>query len=245
MLDGLVTLRAVPLLRMLKILFYGIADLLKGQEKTPLVLCGVEYELALYKRVNTWQNTAPEGVRGAPNGFKGGEMHTRAMECLEQLGNQELETVLAQYDKQAGEVATSGVNDLVKAAYEGRIMHLFVAENAQAMGNFDEASHRAGGQRRLHVLPAIERIAGPGDEGVARLHEAAVGAQRAAHPRRQPARGRLGGLQARERHQKLSTSAGPGAATMPGLNSMSGATPIERRLCCTTWLNTGAAISPP
>lgn len=132
----------------------GIASLLRGQEKTPLVLCGVERELALYKRVDTWEGTVDEGVRGAPNGLKGGEMHARALECLQRMRERQVEEVLSQYDKQAGEVATSGVNDLVKAAHEGRIFHLFVAENAQAMGNFDEASHRA----RTH------QVARPGDE---------------------------------------------------------------------------------
>jgi hypothetical protein len=132
----------------------GIVTVLKGQEKTPLVICGVEYELALYRRVNTWENTAPEGVRGAPNSLKGGEMHARALECIHQLRDHELDDLLAQHDKQGGEAATAGVNDLVKAAYEGRILHLLAAENAQAMGNFDEATHRA----RTH------QVARPGDE---------------------------------------------------------------------------------
>lgn len=137
------------LLHFYKDISKGISDLLRGQEKTPLVVCGVEYEIALFKRVNTWQNTCAEGVRGAPNGLKGGEMHARALECIEKMHQSGLESIVAQYDKQGGEAATAGVNDLVKAAYEGRVLHLFVAENAQAMGNFDDASHRA----RTHQVP--------------------------------------------------------------------------------------------
>lgn len=131
------------LLHFFKAVSRGVGELLKGQEKTPLVVCGVEYELALYKRVNEWENTCPEGVRGAPNGLKGGEMHARALECLEKMRDAELESVLALHNRQAGEIAAAGVNDLVAAAYEGRVMHLFAAENAQVMGNFDEAKHRA------------------------------------------------------------------------------------------------------
>ncbi len=127
----------------------GVSEYLKGQEKTPLVVCGVEYELAMFKRVNTWENTCPEGVRGAPNGLKGGEMHARALECLQKMDETGLDSLLGQHNKQGGDAATAGVNDLVKAAYDGRVMHLFVAENAQAMGNFDEATHRA----RTHQVP--------------------------------------------------------------------------------------------
>lgn len=78
------------------------------------------------------------------------------------MSEAEVEQVIAQHDRQGGEVATAGVNDLLKAAYEGRILHLFAAENAQAMGNFDEAAHRA----RTHQVPRI------GDEDL--LNAAAI-----------------------------------------------------------------------
>jgi hypothetical protein len=121
----------------------SIGELLRGQEKTPLVVCGVEYELALFQRVNTWENICPQGVRGAPNSFRGGEMHARALECLNRKAEQQLVEVLAQHDRQAGEAATAGVNDIVRAAYEGRVLHLLAARNAPAMGSFDHPAHRA------------------------------------------------------------------------------------------------------
>ncbi len=127
----------------------GIGELLKGREKTPLVVCGVEYELALYRKVNTWANTCPDGVKGAPNGLKGGEMHARALECINKMRDTELAEILAHHDRQAGEAATAGVNEIVRAAYDGRVLHLLTAATAQAMGNFDEASHRA----RTHQVP--------------------------------------------------------------------------------------------
>lgn len=140
----------------------GVVGLLRGQEKTPLVLCGVEEALALYRSINTWSNTPDEGVRGAPNGLKGGEMHARALEVLERAKEKELEDILAQHDRQAGEVAQAGVDDLVRFAYEGRILHLFVAEQAHAPGFFDEGRFRA----RAHQT---ER---PGDEDL--INAAAV-----------------------------------------------------------------------
>jgi hypothetical protein len=132
----------------------GISELLRGHERIPLVVCGVEKELALYERVDTWEKTCKEGVRGAPNSLKGGEMHARALQALKTMDEAEIQEILAQHDRQRGDVATAGVNDIVKAAYDGRVMHLIVAQNAQAMGNFDEASHRA----RTHSEPR------PGDE---------------------------------------------------------------------------------
>ena len=86
--------------------------------------------------------------------------------------------------------------------------------------------------------------AAPGEEGVAGPHLPVVGAQRAAQPRREPGGGGRGGVELLQ-HQKLSSSAGPGCTTICGRISMSVGTFIMRSVCCTTWLNTGAAISPP
>ncbi len=140
----------------------GVVSLLRGQEKTPLVLCGVEEDLAVYRRVNTWSNTPEDAVRGAPNGLRGGEMQARAIDVLQRAKNKELEDILAQHDRQAGEVAQAGVDDLVRFAYEGRILHLFVAEQAHAPGCFDQGRFRA----RVHQT---ER---PGDEDL--INAAAV-----------------------------------------------------------------------
>ncbi len=140
----------------------GVVGLLRGQEKAPLVLCGVDEELAVYRRVNTWANTPGEAVRGAPNGLRGGEMHARAIEVLARAKDKELDDILAQHDRQAGEIAQAGVDDLVRFAYEGRILHLFVAEQARAPGLFDEGQFRA----RAHQT---ER---PGDEDL--INAAAV-----------------------------------------------------------------------
>ena len=68
---------------------------------------------------------------------------------------------------------------------------------------------------------------------------------------RQPLRGGGGMGQVRERGhghgaQKLSRSAGTVLLAMIcGVTSMSGGTLIRRSVCCTTWLNTGAATAPP
>lgn len=54
MLDGLVTLRAVPLLRMLKIVFYGIADLLKPGAPLQMPTVAREGEWGTMDRDRAW-----------------------------------------------------------------------------------------------------------------------------------------------------------------------------------------------
>ena len=108
--------------------------------------------------------------------------------------------------------------------------------------------------RRPAAPPATKRrascrIARPGDEGIA--GRAPGGCRCAAcRARAGPASARrrraLGSAVSAMRHQKLSRSAAAGLlATICGVTSRSGGTPIMRSVCCTTWLNTGAATSPP
>ena len=89
-------------------------------------------------------------------------------------------------------------------------------------------------------------IAGPGQEGIARADLAAVGAQPAGDARAQPLRRGVGMGQVQAvRHQKLSLRRTALLAMICGVTARSGGTPIRRSVCCTTWLNTGAATAPP
>ena len=107
----------------------------------------------------------------------------------------------------------------------------------------DQAGRGAGLQRAGDEAAAVGGGARPGDEAIAGAHLAAVGGDGAGDPGAQPAGGGVGGLEGVDGHaQKLSCTA---LVVICGLTSRSGATPSMRRVCCTTWLNTGAATSPP
>ncbi len=111
----------------------------------------------------------------------------------------------------------------------------------------DQAGAGTGLQRLLHEGAAVARSTGPGDEGHVpeRGHGAAVHRQVGGTLRAQPGQGGCGvGKVVQRGHQKLSTSEGM-LVWICDCTSMSGSTPRRCRVCCTTWLNTGAATSPP
>jgi len=133
----------------------GLNEMLRGESATPVVLAGVDYEIALYHKVSTYPHLVPDGVHGAPDGLKGGEMHKRALELVHSQMDPGLERALALYESNISAGRTSHqVNQVVKSAYEGRVSHLLLAEGARQMGNFDEATQRV----RQHGSPL------PGDE---------------------------------------------------------------------------------
>jgi hypothetical protein len=121
----------------------GMQDILRN-ERRPLVIAGVDYEIPIYRDVNEYEHLIEEAVKGAPNGLKGGELHKRALEIVQPYFDQTLPRALNQFEKQGGTDRTStGLKDIVKAAHEARVAHLFIADSARpVMGRFDEATHK-------------------------------------------------------------------------------------------------------
>jgi hypothetical protein len=115
---------------------------LKGSTE-PLIAVGVEHELALYRRVNTYAGLVEAGVHGAPDGLEGGEIHKRALELLVDRAAEKDSEVPADFDKRVGTGhASTRVADIVAAAFEGRVSHFFFQAAAQYSGIYDPVRQR-------------------------------------------------------------------------------------------------------
>ena len=104
----------------------------------------------------------------------------------------------------------------------------------------DQAGRSPLVQGLRQILAPIGGRTRPGDERITGLDHSAVGTQLARHAGVQPLRSFGGAVQGL--HQNDSST---DLATICGLTAMSGCTPNKRKVCCTVWLNTGAATSPP
>jgi hypothetical protein len=124
----------------------GVGEALRGKTD-PLVPVGVDYELALYSSVNTYPHIVADGVHGAANGLKAGEMHARAIDAIANDYERALDAALAEYDHKAGGGASNRLKDIVTAAHDGRIVTLIVADSVEAPGTFDEETNQAVGAR--------------------------------------------------------------------------------------------------
>jgi hypothetical protein len=118
----------------------GVNELLRGHTE-PLLVAGVEQELALYRDVNSYPHLAKETVQGAPNSLKAGEMHARAINALLRCYENKVDGALAEYDHKAGGGATNRLKEVLKAAHDGRVMTLVVSDSLEATGSFDENTY--------------------------------------------------------------------------------------------------------
>ncbi len=119
----------------------GVHDA-RRNDAAPLVLAGVEYELSLYHAVTENEHVVPGGVHGAPDGLKGGELHARAIELANEYFQGPLKKALANLEEAGAERRSTTVKEIVAAAWDGRVTHLFLHEGAEYRGVFRVETHQ-------------------------------------------------------------------------------------------------------
>jgi len=123
----------------------GVNEVLRGRSE-PLVLAGVEDEIALYRETNTYPHLAEEAVQGAPNGLKAGEMHARAINALLRCYDNRVDGALAEYNHKVGAGASNRLKDVLRAAHDGRVLTLLISDSLETTGSFDESTYTVKGR---------------------------------------------------------------------------------------------------
>jgi hypothetical protein len=116
----------------------GLHELLRQREE-PLVLAAVDYLIPIYREANTYPNLLEEGITGNPDLLNARELHERAWSLVEPHFERAREKKLARYRELQGTGLTAReIDEIVPAAYHGRIDTLFVATGVQRWGRYDE-----------------------------------------------------------------------------------------------------------
>ena len=130
------------ILRYFRQIDQGLQDFLR-EEQALLVLAGVEYLLPIYKEVNTYQHLLGEGITGNPEGVSPDDLHRQTWALVEPHFKQKQQEAAARYRQLAGTGKTSNdPQEVVPAAYHGRVDFLFVAVGRQQWGDYDPGANQ-------------------------------------------------------------------------------------------------------
>jgi hypothetical protein len=111
-------------------------------EKAPLVLAGVDYLLPIYRTVNSYRYLVDEGITGNSDERNPEDLHDRAWKIVEPHFLETQKKHIAEYEEYlAKNQASNNLKEIVKAAVEGRIDVLFVANGVQKWGKYDLDKH--------------------------------------------------------------------------------------------------------
>ncbi len=128
------------LLKYFRLIDRGLRDLLRD-ERTPLILAGVEYLFPIYREANTYPRLIEEGIPGNPQGISTDALHRSALKIVSPYFQKAEQDAVAQYRQSSGTGLTSAdLGEIVAAAVHGRVGVLFVASGRQQWGTFNKES---------------------------------------------------------------------------------------------------------
>lgn len=108
-------------------------------ENVPLLLAGVEYMVAIYRQVTGYNNIWNDALTGNFDRHDVNSIHQVALEKMKPYFLQRTAKVLNEYGNKSGTGLTSSIaEDIIPAAYYGRVSVLFVQKDEHIWGTFDE-----------------------------------------------------------------------------------------------------------
>jgi hypothetical protein len=104
----------------------------------PLVVVGVEHEVALFHRLTTYPACVEPGIRGLPGHLGQNEMYQQSLELVRSVTTRPVPRALEWFDKHIGTGhASTDLQEIVHAASTGRVEHLFLRENGAIPNTVD------------------------------------------------------------------------------------------------------------
>jgi hypothetical protein len=127
----------------------GLNELLRWNQ-APLILTGVDEDIAIYRSINTYSHLSEQAIYGSPGATT---TSTRVLRDAHQMALLDVQRRAAIALADAKERFAPGrfsahVAAILEAAVEGRVSDLYLDENAERIGNFDGRAF--GGRTNWH-----------------------------------------------------------------------------------------------
>lgn len=122
----------------------GLSEYL-ADKQDPLILAGVEYLFPIYEEANSYRYLAEQGIEGNPDDLRGETLQARAWELLAPRFKTEQQEAVELYRQQFGNQtgrASKDIQEIVPAAYGGRVGWLFLRARSEIWGHYDLANNR-------------------------------------------------------------------------------------------------------
>ncbi|HLP06195.1 MAG TPA: hypothetical protein VK152_12275 [Paludibacter sp.] len=115
-----------------------MASVLQGEQKIPLLVCCLDFQFPIYQEANTYPGLFPLHLSGNPAFMNTAELHKEAWDILEHYFRQGLQDKIEQFREfQPKGKASAELQDIIPAAYYGKVDTLFIEKGTEIFGFFD------------------------------------------------------------------------------------------------------------
>jgi hypothetical protein len=144
------------ILRFFQAVNQSLNDLL--QERTiPMVLAGVDYLLPIYREASSYNNLLEGDIRGNVERENVKDLHAEAWKIVKPIFEESQKKAYEKFEQlkgQGSDLATSDLNETIRAAKFGQVETLFVPLGRQKWGRYDAENNTV----------IVESDPGPGNE---------------------------------------------------------------------------------
>ena len=111
-----------------------------ASKSAPLILAGVEEELALYRKINTYKNVTEQDLHGSPDGVPPRELFQHARDIMRQRLTAPAAKVVREFEEHRNAKRVSlELGKTLSWAAEGRVSDLLIRQDAERRGVCDSA----------------------------------------------------------------------------------------------------------
>ena len=144
--------------------YYKLVD--RGLQRTfrapeiPLILTGVEENVAIYRVVNTCGNLVEPSILGSPDLARDAtEILQRAYSILRADGiERQYAALVAAKERTAPPRCSTDPDAVLRAAFEGRVGELYLNDKAEKIDVFERGTYQSWGKEDLLNLAAVQTI---------------------------------------------------------------------------------------
>ncbi len=136
--------RRDQLLRFFREIDKALHEYLRESRK-PLILSGVDYYFPIYQEASSYPHLVKKGIKRNSENMTERELHSKAWELVDQLFREEQNRAAERYkklamaDSDSGKIKTADqFEDVIPAAFQGRVDTLFALRDHRQWGTFDE-----------------------------------------------------------------------------------------------------------
>lgn len=119
----------------------GLMNILKDDQKPPLVICSLDFYFPIYREVNSYKTLFPQHISGNPADKDIYLLHEEAWELLHPYFNKTRQAKHEQFAEFFGTgKASTKIEEILPAAFEGRVDTLFLENRADILGIYNPST---------------------------------------------------------------------------------------------------------
>lgn len=112
------------------------------KENNPLVLVGLEDNLASYKSINSFRRTVENTLNINPDDLKDADLREQGWKVIQNFFLKDMYQSLDHFGEQGNEQVSNNLSEVIESTVMGKSKTIFISKGENRWGHYDEESHQ-------------------------------------------------------------------------------------------------------